>query len=487
MTSLKFLGVILVVGLVIVGGVLLLGWLGMVFFGPRPTSRTTTGEGLPQFIQTDFIDLDRIETISKFRSGEGHDFSSNGETCRSMKHYFSPPPSTADQAYRDTHEGFPPPPNGETDIVISSPVDGTIVDLPTERNEFGQQIYIRPDKAKDFTVRLFHVYLDDGFKKGSTLTAGQRIGAISAGQNTDIAVQRGGFRGEFVSYFSVMPDSVFAAYQARGISTREDLIVSKEARDANPLTCQGEQFAHPAGYDRAGDLVTLSAQTSTSSTEQKTISSASSDQPPLLLKSIGFELGTYDPATNRAGDLEFTKQKLQFNRLFMGYGFVIPAEQTSGGSDKANPQPTFIVPLGTKVRSLVDGVVTNVSDLYSGDVSVMVASDTKSQWMYETEHVVNPVVKVGDRVTAGQVVAEAANFNNNAPAEFGVFEIGILKGGNPPEHVCPFAYLDPSIKADVQAKVLHFYKDWEAYKGDANLYDENESPVGCLTTDPIEG
>jgi hypothetical protein len=48
---------------------------------------------LPKFIQADFIELDKIETISLFRSGVGHDSSdapSTGETCRSKKHYCSP-------------------------------------------------------------------------------------------------------------------------------------------------------------------------------------------------------------------------------------------------------------------------------------------------------------------------------------------------------------------------------------------------------------
>ncbi|HCB22503.1 TPA: hypothetical protein DEP06_01670, partial [Candidatus Daviesbacteria bacterium] len=42
--------------------------------------------------------------------------------------------------------------------------------------------------------------------------------------------------------------------------------------------------------------------------------SQNTDEPPLKLKSIGVEFS----------DFKFTKEKLQFNRLFMGYGFVIP-------------------------------------------------------------------------------------------------------------------------------------------------------------------
>lgn len=216
----------------------------------------------PKFIQADFIDLSKIYSISKFRSGEGHDFSGNGETCRSMKHYFTPqidvtikPQKAADG------RTIPPLPDGKTDIDIYSPVDGKIVDIQSERLPVGEQLYIRPDSAKDFTIRLFHVYKLDGIKKGSTVKAGQKIGVIGKNSATDISVEGG--RYQFVSYFQVMPDSLFAAYQQRGVKARDDLIISKAYRDAHPIPCnqddKGDQaFYYPAGYDHSFDDVYLS-------------------------------------------------------------------------------------------------------------------------------------------------------------------------------------------------------------------------------------
>ena len=210
--------------------------------------------------------------------------------------------------------------------------------------------------------------------------------------------------------------------------------------------------------------------------------------PPLKLKSIGVNLDYYDPATSRAGDFLFTKQKLQFNRVFMPFGFVIPGGNSSTGKDKANPQPTFVVPSGTKVLSLVDGVVAAMPKVWSGDYSIQVSSDGKVQkWLYETEHVINPIVKVGDRVKAGQVLAEVSDFDKGAPPGFGTVEIGILKGGNPPEHVCPFLYLDPSVKQQITTKIQNLFKSWEDYIGDPGLYDETQQIPGCQTLDPIPG
>lgn len=209
--------------------------------------------------------------------------------------------------------------------------------------------------------------------------------------------------------------------------------------------------------------------------------------PPLKLKSIGINIDDYDPATNRAGDIVFTDQKIQgYNTIFFDYGAV--AEASSAGARRLNPQPTIILPLGTKVRSLVDGVVVNVPQLYSNDYSIQVGENKDSQWLYETEHVINPLVKVGDAVKAGQVIAEVSTHDSQYHPGFGLYEIGILHAGNPPQHVCPFNYLDDSIKQDVHNKLTSFYKAWENYKADESIYDESKHATpGCYTLDPIDG
>lgn len=215
---------------------------------------------------------------------------------------------------------------------------------------------------------------------------------------------------------------------------------------------------------------------------------AQSNQPPLLVKHLGVELDSYDPATMRAGDFVFTSGRLQFNRIWMDFGFVIPAGNSSTGADKPNPQPTFILPLGTRVHSLVDGVVFAVPALYSGDFSIQVGDGQNSQWLYETEHVLNPLVKPGDRVQAGQVIAEVSTWSAQGNSGLGMVEIGLLHGGVQPEHVCPFAYLDPSIKTDLLAKIRALYTAWESFRNDASLYDEaGYATPGCLTLAAIQG
>src|SRR5690349_9084225 len=63
----------------------------------------------PKFVRFNYIDPDSIEQISLFRSGIGHDYSDDFESCRSMKHYFMPKVQTW------------------ANVKIFSPVDGTVV------------------------------------------------------------------------------------------------------------------------------------------------------------------------------------------------------------------------------------------------------------------------------------------------------------------------------------------------------------------------
>ena len=125
--------------------------------------------------------------------------------------------------------------------------------------------------------------------------------------------------------------------------------------------------------------------------------------------------------------------------------------------------------------------------LYSNDYSVMVQGEG-SELIFETEHVINVKVKKGDKVKAGDVIAEVSDYSAHGYDGLGVVEIGVLKGGNPPFHLCPFDYLDESIKEDTIKKIDALKKSWEQYRGDTSLYDESkEVTPGCLSKDPIEG
>lgn len=210
--------------------------------------------------------------------------------------------------------------------------------------------------------------------------------------------------------------------------------------------------------------------------------------PPSIIKSIGFEMGEIDLASGRAGDVLLVGVEPSLGKIIYDYGEVIPV--TSSGEPKVNLQPTFYLPLGTKVRSLIDGVVVDIPVLWSGDYSVMVVPDGGQglAWRWETEHVINPIVSVGDHVFAGQVLAEVSDYESHNSPNLGIVEIGLLEGGNPPRHLCPFLYLDPSVKAQVESWLVELRAAWEQVQSDPNIYDESAyATPGCKITDPIEG
>lgn len=190
-----------------------------------------TAKEIPQFIEVDYIEVAKVHRISKFRSGIGHDYSSAdyNESYRSMKHHYEPKDSV-----------------DWTKVKVFSPVDGTVTSMYGEPSDAQVQIKVKDYPA--FTVIIFHVELNEPLASGDEVVAGQQLGTITSAkyhQSCDITVSvQTPQGGELISYFDSMPDKVFQAYQDRGIASRDTFIISKEERDANPLTCIGEEFAN---------------------------------------------------------------------------------------------------------------------------------------------------------------------------------------------------------------------------------------------------
>lgn len=216
-----------------------------------------------------------------------------------------------------------------------------------------------------------------------------------------------------------------------------------------------------------------------------------------MLQRHPIDLAPYDEATKQAGDVQFVTPVMG-NVIYSQFGYVIPAAITSSGQDKSNPQPTYLAPLGTLVRSPVSGIVDQIADLWSTpthhDVSVMVKPDGLEAGCYvvvETEHVLNPLVSVGDHVTAGQVIAEVGPLNSLGNSGLGLVELGILTGSESgrPMHVCPYAYFAPEVASTQLAMLAQLMTDWESYTGDLSLWDETswvDGVTGCSSGPIIE-
>jgi len=207
------------------------------------------------------------------------------------------------------------------------------------------------------------------------------------------------------------------------------------------------------------------------------------------IKNLPINIAKYDPTTGMAGDMKFIKWDTKsggLDAIFSEYGRKAAANN-GAGAGRMSPQPTFIAPQGTKVHSIVDGTVYDVPKLYSGDYSIMVQGKDQSV-IFETEHVINPLVKKGDAVKAGQVIAEVSDYDSHNLNGLGLVEMGVLLPGNPPKHACTFDYLDDSVKDDITSKLTQLMNDWESYMNDKNIYDQASMPIpGCTTRDKVDG
>ena len=229
-------------------GALAVTFVFLLLFGNFGHFTDTDYNNPPVFVTADFIDLSNIDTISKFRSGVGHDYSGNGETCRSMRHYFGN--SSKASEFMNAEEKFAavqgkPDPDHATEIY--APADGWLMWISGEDTPIGNQVEIMPDNGKGYTIRIDHMYPNSSVHPFMRIKAGQNIGLVHDNQTVDMTVfytYRGSPR--LVSYFQVMTDEVFAHYQARGVASRSDFIISRAVVDANPWKCAGDRKGTPS-------------------------------------------------------------------------------------------------------------------------------------------------------------------------------------------------------------------------------------------------
>jgi hypothetical protein len=187
--------------------------------------------GTTRFVQQNYIQLDEIAAISRFRSAVGHDYSDDFETCRSMKHYFLP--NEVDPEGQQEHWG---------DIEIFSPIEGEIISIQEEWA--GTQIQIRSVEHPEYHFILFHLDSNISLNIGLLLEEGELLGTHIGSQTmSDIAVGVEVEEGwQLLSYFDVMTNQLFEEFQSNGILERNEVIISKAERDEHLLLCNENEF-----------------------------------------------------------------------------------------------------------------------------------------------------------------------------------------------------------------------------------------------------
>jgi len=248
----------------------------------------------------------------------------------------------------------------------------------------------------------------------------------------------------------------------------------------------------------AGKLVWVSSGSSGASSEISGAQPTSQKDIPAIIQNWGFNFANYDAATGKAGDMQikgitsptFTGPNAATDNAMYRLLIGPIGEMVQG---MVEPQFGFYLPIGTSVISMVTRTVCDVPKLYSNDYSVRVAPPGMkcmqggAYILFEHEHLLNPTVKVGDKVTAGQKLGIVSDYNPHWKAKgLGVIETGVFfskKGSTKPWHSCLSSFIDPSKKSAMLATLSSAFAAWETERGDTTFYDEAKmSPVGCYTT-----
>jgi hypothetical protein len=217
----------------------------------------------PRIATHNFIDLDPYIGISKLRSAYGHDYSAGddehdpeGKSCRSMKHYFDA--YTVEQRWAGSFGSY----DTKGNVKFYAPADGLLTQIMSNEISVGTeyQFMIQVTQYPTIMFGFHHVDLLQELRSGGSVVAGQHLGYIARphGQG-EIAtlVMVGNGKSEYISFFDIVTDEVFAMYQARGIKSRAEMSITKEERDANPIPCDTD-FEQGAKFITQGDAATFS-------------------------------------------------------------------------------------------------------------------------------------------------------------------------------------------------------------------------------------
>lgn len=190
------------------------------------------------------MNIHDIYAISQFRSNSGHDYSMqawDGESCRSMKHYFNTNMNMDAQNMPIRSQ----PSDGHPNINIYAPFDGTITDNEQEQVPIGRQIHIASAQNPSYYVIIFHVDLLPSLHVGSKVTSGQQIGTVGPMDGIDIAYRANliTMKVVYLSIFDSMTPQAFAPFAALGYKPN-DFILTRAQADANGYQCNGEQFTN---------------------------------------------------------------------------------------------------------------------------------------------------------------------------------------------------------------------------------------------------
>lgn len=217
---------ILLIGLLVV---LIVGVGAMAVMVRIKTKAPTAADKTAKFVTAAPVDFEQMESISKFRSCAGHDYSGKNidgvvETERSMKHYAVPVKTLA---------------NTTGKVKIFAPFDAVVIN--NSEGKKGDNLDLSPTAASGWVYELGHIESLKSLPEGSHVKSGDLLGYYNDGGAFDLQFWYGDkhtvntLQGHFDSLFAHMTPELAAKLAPFGLSA-DNLIVSKAERDAHPCT-----------------------------------------------------------------------------------------------------------------------------------------------------------------------------------------------------------------------------------------------------------
>lgn len=208
----------------------------------------TNNNSKPPTLTANFIDIEKVERISKFRSCQGHIVipTDESETKRNMKHYVIIKPEF----------------RGKDTVKLYAPYDGWISGFFSNTND-GLEGEIWLSNGNEWEFSFEHIHVLPSINVGTRVKAGDLLGYVpdkgfdvvyAVGASSQKVID--GWNSPFVkldSAFLHMDAATFSQYQNLGVSNPETFIYTKDFRDNNPCEYRDKQgglndFAHPEDW-----------------------------------------------------------------------------------------------------------------------------------------------------------------------------------------------------------------------------------------------
>lgn len=189
----------------------------------------------PPVLTKNFVDIAKIEKISKFRSCQGHIVvpTDESETKRNMKHYVL------------LKEEF----RGVNKVQLFAPYDAHVSSFSNPEKGLEGELWF--DAGSDYQFSIEHINIISNLKDGGNVKAGDLVGysgpkgfdiVYAVGAQTPKAID--GYNSPFAkldSVFMHISDNLFHEYQKHGVKSKHDFEYSKEYRDNNPCKYRDNQ------------------------------------------------------------------------------------------------------------------------------------------------------------------------------------------------------------------------------------------------------